>query len=97
VDNRTSLLCQKWLQLLRAAHRNLPSQTLPTIFHIDGTGIATSILKERYSAGDSLALASRQRIDDLAIDYDCDRLSLAEPLGTRIEEAIRCELSPIAA
>jgi uncharacterized protein (DUF433 family) len=40
---------------------------------IDGTGIATSILKERYSAGDS--------IDDLAIDYDCDRLS--------IEEAIR--------
>jgi hypothetical protein len=26
---------------------------------IDGTGIATSILKERYSAGDSLALASR--------------------------------------
>jgi uncharacterized protein (DUF433 family) len=47
---------------------------------IDGTGIATSILKERYSAGDS--------IDDLAIDYDCDRLS--------IEEAIRCELSTIA-
>jgi uncharacterized protein (DUF433 family) len=56
---------------------------------IDGTGIATSILKERYSAGDSLALASRQRIDELAADYDCDRLS--------IEEAIRCELSPIAA
>ena len=48
---------------------------------IDGTGIATSILKERYSAGDS--------IDDLAADYECDRLS--------IEEAIRCELSPIAA
>jgi uncharacterized protein (DUF433 family) len=48
---------------------------------IDGTGIATSILKERYSAGDS--------IDELAIDYDCDRLS--------IEEAIRCELSIISA
>jgi uncharacterized protein (DUF433 family) len=48
---------------------------------IDGTGIATSILKERYSAGDS--------IDELAADYECDRLS--------IEEAIRCELSPIAA
>jgi uncharacterized protein (DUF433 family) len=48
---------------------------------IDGTGIATSILKERYSAGDS--------IDELAIDYDCDRLS--------IEEAIRCELSTISA
>jgi uncharacterized protein (DUF433 family) len=45
---------------------------------IDGTGIATSILKERYSAGDS--------IDELAADYECDRLS--------IEEAIRCELSP---
>jgi uncharacterized protein (DUF433 family) len=48
---------------------------------IDGTGIATSILKERYFAGDS--------IDELAIDYDCDRLS--------IEEAIRCELSMISA
>lgn len=47
----------------------------------DGTGIATSILQERYSAGDS--------IDDLAIDYDCHRLS--------IEEVIRCELSPIPA
>ena len=44
---------------------------------IDGTGIATSILKERYWAGDS--------IDELAIDYACDKLS--------IEEAIRCELS----
>lgn len=44
------------------------------------TGIATSILAERYHAGDS--------IDDLADDYDCDRLI--------IEEAIRCEL-PAAA
>ncbi|BAZ47392.1 hypothetical protein NIES4102_44380 (plasmid) [Chondrocystis sp. NIES-4102] len=44
---------------------------------IAGTGIATDILKERYLAGDS--------IEDLADDYDCDRLS--------IEEAIRCELS----
>jgi uncharacterized protein (DUF433 family) len=48
---------------------------------IDGTGIATSILKERYAAGDS--------IDELAMDYDCNRLW--------IEEAIRCELSTIAA
>ena len=44
---------------------------------IAGTGIVTNILKERYKAGDS--------IEDLAEDYDCDRLS--------IEEAIRCELS----
>ena len=44
---------------------------------IAGTGIATDVLKERYKAGDS--------IEDLAFDYDCDRLS--------IEEAIRCELS----
>ena len=48
---------------------------------IDGTGIATSILKERYLAGDS--------IDELAADYQCYRLS--------IEEAIRCELTQIAA
>lgn len=47
---------------------------------ITGTGIATSILAERYQAGDS--------IDDLASDYDRDRLE--------IEEAIRCEL-PVAA
>lgn len=44
------------------------------------TGIATSVLAERYQAGDS--------IDDLAEDYNCDRLA--------IEEAIRCEL-PTAA
>ncbi|MEM8779180.1 MAG: DUF433 domain-containing protein [Cyanobacteria bacterium P01_G01_bin.49] len=43
---------------------------------IVNTGIPTSILKERYKAGDS--------IDELAYDYDCDRLA--------IEEAIRCEL-----
>ena len=44
------------------------------------TGIPTDILKERYWAGDS--------IEELAEDYDCDRLA--------IEEAIRCEL-PVAA
>jgi uncharacterized protein (DUF433 family) len=43
---------------------------------IANTGIPTSVLKERYWAGDS--------IDKLAYDYDCDRLT--------IEEAIRCEL-----
>jgi len=43
---------------------------------IAGTGIPTAVLAERYHAGDS--------IDDLAYDYDCDRLT--------IEEAIRCEL-----
>jgi uncharacterized protein (DUF433 family) len=43
---------------------------------IANTGIPTSILKERYWAGES--------IDDLAYDYECDRLL--------IEEAIRCEL-----
>lgn len=47
---------------------------------IAGTGIATRVLADRYRAGDS--------IDDLAYDYDCERLS--------IEEAIRCEL-PVAA
>lgn len=43
---------------------------------IDGTGITTSILKERYLAGDS--------IEDLAIDYNFDSIY--------IQEAIRCEL-----
>lgn len=47
---------------------------------ITGTGIPTSLLVERYWAGDS--------IDDLADDYECDRLA--------IEEAIRCAL-PAAA
>jgi uncharacterized protein (DUF433 family) len=47
---------------------------------IVGTGIATSVLAERYQAGDS--------IDELAYDYDCDRLM--------IEEAIRCELPAVA-
>ena len=45
---------------------------------IDGTGIATRVLAERYQAGDS--------IDELAYDYDCERL--------QIEEAIRCEPQP---
>lgn len=44
------------------------------------TGIPTSVLAERYQAGDS--------IDDLADDYECDRLA--------IEEAIRCELPSAA-
>jgi len=43
---------------------------------IAGTGIPTSILKERYCAGDS--------IQSLANDYNCDISS--------IEEAIRCEI-----
>ncbi|MEO0458817.1 MAG: DUF433 domain-containing protein [Cyanobacteria bacterium P01_A01_bin.114] len=47
---------------------------------IEGTGIPTSILAERYRAGDS--------IDDLAEDYRCDR--------PQIEEAIRCELPKAA-
>jgi len=47
---------------------------------IADTGIATTILAERYQAGDS--------IEDLAYDYDCDRL--------KIEEAIRCELPAVA-
>jgi uncharacterized protein (DUF433 family) len=41
-----------------------------------GTGTPTSVMAERYKAGES--------IDDLAEDYGCDRL--------QIEEAIRCEL-----
>lgn len=47
---------------------------------IAGTGIATSVLAERYQVGDS--------IDELAYDYDCSRLM--------IEEAIRCELPAVA-
>ncbi len=43
---------------------------------IDGTGIATDVLAERYEAGDS--------IDELAYDYEVDRL--------KIEEAIRYEM-----
>ncbi len=43
---------------------------------IAGTGISTSVLAERYQAGES--------INDLAYDYKCDR--------SEIEEAIRCEL-----
>ncbi|MGB3136001.1 MAG: DUF433 domain-containing protein, partial [Nodosilinea sp.] len=42
---------------------------------IESTGIPTSVLAERYWAGDSM--------DELAEDYRCDRL--------KIEEAIRCE------
>jgi uncharacterized protein (DUF433 family) len=47
---------------------------------IAGTGIVTRVLAERYQAGDS--------IDELAYDYDCNRLT--------IEEAIRCELPAVA-
>ncbi|MUG94178.1 DUF433 domain-containing protein [Scytonema sp. UIC 10036] len=47
---------------------------------LEGTGVPTSILALRYAAGES--------IEDLAVDYDCDRL--------KIEEAIRYEL-PLAA
>ncbi len=46
-----------------------------------GTGIPTAMLAERYKAGDS--------IDELAEDYNCDRL--------QIEEGIRCELPLLAA
>ena len=46
-----------------------------------GTGIPTAMLAERYKAGDS--------IDELAEDYNCNRL--------QIEEGIRCELPLVAA
>ncbi len=48
---------------------------------LSGTGIATSIIAERYKAGES--------INGLADDYGC------EPI--KVEEAIRCELSVEAA
>ncbi len=48
---------------------------------IVGTGIPTKIVAERYVAGDSL--------DELADDYNCHR--------NLIEEAIRCEMTPVAA
>jgi Protein of unknown function (DUF433) len=48
---------------------------------IAGTGIPTHIVAERYQAGDSIA--------DLADDYNCHH--------NIIEEAIRCEMGPIAA
>lgn len=44
---------------------------------IKGTGITTSILAERYKAGDSM--------DALAQDYGCER--------AQVEEAVRCELA----
>lgn len=44
---------------------------------LDETGVPTSILAARYAAGES--------IEELAMDYDCDRL--------KIEEAIRYELA----
>lgn len=46
----------------------------PTII---GTGVATSIVAERYKAGES--------IDELAQDYGCER--------GYVEEAVRCELA----
>jgi uncharacterized protein (DUF433 family) len=48
---------------------------------ISGTGIPTRIIFERYAAGES--------IQDLADDYGRPRLE--------IEDAIRCELEPVAA
>ena len=44
---------------------------------ITGTGIATSIVAERYKAGEST--------DELAQDYGCER--------NYVEEAVRCELA----
>jgi len=46
----------------------------PTIV---GTGVSTSIIAERYKAGES--------IDELAQDYGCQR--------EQVEEAVRCELA----
>ena len=43
---------------------------------IDGTGIPTHVVAERYRAGDS--------VQDLVEDYDCE--------AQQIEEAIRCEM-----
>ena len=47
---------------------------------IAGTGIATTIVAERYKAGES--------IDELAKDYGCER--------SHVEEAVRCELASAA-
>jgi uncharacterized protein (DUF433 family) len=47
---------------------------------ITGTGIATSIVAERYKAGES--------IDELSQDYGCER--------GYVEEAVRCELAVAA-
>lgn len=47
---------------------------------LTGTGIPTALIADRYKAGES--------IDELANDYEQDR--------SRIEEAIRCELSEAA-
>ena len=48
---------------------------------IEGMGIATAIIAERYKAGES--------IEELARDYECPLLA--------IQEAIRCELDTQAA
>ncbi|MDK2408547.1 DUF433 domain-containing protein [Aphanizomenon sp. PH219] len=61
--------------------KNLYGETDPRIAFgrlvIAETGIPTIVLAQRLKAGES--------IQDLACDYNCDRL--------KIEEAIRCELS----
>ena len=61
--------------------KNLYGETDPRIAFgrlvIAETGIPTIVLAQRLKAGES--------IQDLAYDYNCDRL--------KIEEAIRCELS----
>ncbi|WP_013323193.1 DUF433 domain-containing protein [Gloeothece verrucosa] len=44
---------------------------------IDGTGIPTSNLAERYRAGDS--------IEDLAYDYDCDSRSIKEAIDYELQ------------
>ena len=46
---------------------------------IAGTGIPTSIVQERYSAGDS--------IDELALDYSCDKLAIEEIIRSALNIA----------
>ena len=46
---------------------------------IAGTGIPTSIIQERYSAGDS--------IDELALDYSCDKLAIEEIIRSALNIA----------
>ncbi len=86
IDSDDSGLAVKLYPFTRSHEENNPKIVVidPRIAFgrlvIAKTGIPTSILKERYMAGDS--------IDDLAYDYDFER--------SIIEEWLRCELANVA-
>jgi uncharacterized protein (DUF433 family) len=83
VDHDAAGLAVRFYPFTRAFHLNDPKIIVIDPFvafgraTISGTGVVTSIVAERYKAGEA--------IDDLAEDYGCKR--------DQIEEAVRCELA----